>query len=152
MKGDSPLMHQLYYQHPETWFGDCVPIFADGAFQLFHQRDSRHPGPFGDPFGWALARTTDFLTYRDLGEVVHRGADDAQDQFIFAGSVFEADGRYHAFYTGYNRDYPAAGNAAQVLMHAVSDDLEHWTTLPGELFAPEPGLRPRQLARPLRPA
>lgn len=69
-----------------------------------------------------------------------------------AGSVFEADGRYHAFYTGYNRDYPAAGKAAQVLMHAVSDDLEHWTTLPGELVAPEPGLRPRQLARPLRPA
>lgn len=94
MKGDCPLMHQLYYQHPETWFGDCMPIFADGAFQLFHQRDTRHPGPFGDPFGWALARTTDFLTYQDLGEVVHRGADDAQDQFIFAGSVFEADGRY----------------------------------------------------------
>jgi beta-fructofuranosidase len=83
-------MHQLYYQHPETWFGDCMPIFADGAFQLFHQRDTRHPGPFGDPFGWALARTTDFLTYQDLGEVVHRGADDAQDQFIFAASISTA--------------------------------------------------------------
>ncbi|MFR2314192.1 MAG: hypothetical protein ACLS6O_06520 [Bifidobacterium sp.] len=31
------------------------------------------------------------------------------------------------FYTGYNRDYPAQGRPAQVLMHAVSDDLYHWT-------------------------
>lgn len=135
-------MHQLYYQHPDTWFGDCMPVFADGAFQLYHQRDTRRPGPFGEPFGWALARTRDFVNYEDLGEVVHRGGDEAQDQFIFAGSVFEADGRYHALYTGYNRDFPAAGKPAQVLMHAISDDLEHWSTLPGELVAPEPGFDP----------
>lgn len=27
-------VHKLYYQHPGTWFGDCMPIFADGAYQL----------------------------------------------------------------------------------------------------------------------
>ena len=43
----------------------------------------------------------------------------------FAGSVFEGEGQYHIFYTGYNRDYPAQGRPAQVLMHAVSDDLYH---------------------------
>jgi beta-fructofuranosidase len=133
---------RLYYQHPGTWFGDCMPIFADGAFQLFHQRDTRRPGPFGEPFGWALARTTDFVRYADLGEAIERGSDDAQNQFIFAGSVFEANGRFHAFYTGYNRDYPAAGRPAQVLMHAVSSDLRSWQTLDGELVAPEPGYDP----------
>ena len=135
-------MHRLHYQHPGTWFGDCMPVFADGAFQLFHQRDTRRPGPFGEPFGWALARTTDFVHYEDLGEAVDRGADDAQDQFIFAGSVFAAQGRYHALYTGFNRDYPAQGKAAQVLMHAVSDDLEHWTRVEGELVPPQPGYDP----------
>ncbi|SDS02511.1 glycoside hydrolase family protein [Microlunatus soli] len=135
-------MHQLYYQHPGTWFGDCMPVYAAGAFQLFHQRDTRRPGPFGEPFGWALARTTDFVDYDDLGEVIPRGADDAQDQFIFAGSVFEAEGRFHAFYTGFNRDFAADGKPAQVLMHAVSDDLEHWTTQDGELVVPQDGYDP----------
>jgi beta-fructofuranosidase len=124
-------VHQLHYQHPGTWFGDCMPVFAEGAFQLFHQRDTRRPGPFGEPFGWALVRTTDFVGYEDLGEVVERGADDAQDQFIFAGSVLAARGGYHAFYTGFNRDYAAQGRAAQVLMHAVSDDLVSWRTIRG---------------------
>lgn len=48
-------MPNLYYQHEGTWFGDCMPFFHDGAFYLFHQRDTRKPGPFGEPFGWALA-------------------------------------------------------------------------------------------------
>lgn len=143
-----PFVHQLYYQHPGTWFGDCMPVYAAGAFQLFHQRDTRRPGPFGEPFGWALARTTDFVDYTDLGEVLPRGADDAQDQFIFAGSVFEADGHFHALYTGFNREYAAAGKPAQVLMHAVSDDLEHWTTLAGEFVAPQEGYDPENWRDP----
>ncbi len=85
-------MHALYYQSPGTWFGDCMPFFHDGQFYLYHQRDTRRPGPFGEPFGWALARTRDFVDYEDLGESLHRGGDDEQDQFIFAGSVFAADG------------------------------------------------------------
>jgi beta-fructofuranosidase len=120
-------VHQLYYQPADTWFGDCMPFFHDGRFYLFHQRDTRRPGPFGEPFGWALARTTDFVTYEDLGESVLRGTDDEQDQFIFAGSVFEAHSTFHAMYTGFNRDYAAQGKAAQVLMIATSDDLIHWT-------------------------
>lgn len=135
-------MHKLYYQHPGTWFGDCMPLYADGAFQLFHQRDTRRPEPFGEPFGWALARTTDFVGFEDLGEALEKGDDDAQDQFIFAGSAFEAYGKYHALFTAYNRDYPAQGRASQVLAHAVSDDLRHWTKLPGQMFPPERGYDP----------
>jgi beta-fructofuranosidase len=135
-------VHRLYYQHPGTWFGDCMPLYADGAFQLFHQRDTRRPGPFGEPFGWALAITTDFVSYTDRGEVLQRGRDVDQDQFIFAGSVFSADGLFHALYTGYNRDYSAEGKAAQVLMHATSDDLEHWHKISSEPVAPQPGYDP----------
>jgi len=132
----------LYYQHPGTWFGDCMPVFADGAFQLFHQRDTRRPGPFGEPFGWALARTSDFVEFADLGEVIPGGGDDAQDQFIFAGSVLSANGRYYAMYTGYNRDFPARGRAAQSLMLATSDDLVNWTKTGAEVVGPQPGYDP----------
>lgn len=136
-------MQHLYYQHPGTWFGDCMPFGKDGKFYLYHQRDTRNPGPFGEPFGWDLAVTEDFVHYEDKGTVVPRGKDDEQDQFIFAGSVFEAEGQYHIFYTGYNRDYPAMGKASQVLMHAVSSDLLHWEKTQDALtFTPQEGYDP----------
>lgn len=135
-------MHKLYYQYPGTWFGDCMPLYADGAFQLFHQRDTRRPEPLGEPFSWSLATTRDFVHFQDRGEALEKGPDDAQDQFIFAGSAFEAYGKYHALFTAYNRDYPDQGRASQVLSHAVSDDLTHWTKLAGQMFPPEPGYDP----------
>lgn len=133
-------MHRLYYQPEGFWFGDCMPFGKDNKFYLFHQRDTRKPGPFGEPFGWDLAVTSDFVHYEDLGVAIPRGMDDEQDQFIFAGSIFAADSKYHAFYTGYNRGYPALGKASQVLMHAISDDLVHWQKSQMELtFNPQPG-------------
>jgi len=141
-------VHQFYYQPADTWFGDCMPFFHDGRFYLFHQRDTPRPGPFGEPFGWALARTTDFVTYEDLGESVLRGTDDEQDQFIFAGSVFEAHGTFHAMYTGFNRDYAAQGKAAQVLMIATSDDLIHWTKTGRQLVVPQEGYDPNDWRDP----
>ena len=136
-------MHKLYYQFPNTWFGDCMPFGHGNEFFLYHQRDTRKPGPFGEPFGWDLATTSDFVHYKDCGVAVPRGTDEEQDQFIFAGSVFEAEGQYHIFYTGYNRDYPAQGKASQVLMHAVSDDLYHWTKTKEALtFTPQEGYDP----------
>ncbi|GAA1817539.1 glycosyl hydrolase family 32 [Agromyces neolithicus] len=135
-------MHQLHYQPEGVWFGDCMPFFANGQFYLFHQRDTRKPGPFGEPFGWALATTKDFVEYEDHGESLERGGDDEQDQFIFAGSVFEAEGRYHAMYTGYNRDYPEQGKASQVLMLATSDDLLTWEKSDRKLVPPQSGYDP----------
>ena len=136
-------MAKLYYNCPGGAFGDCMPFGKGDTFYLFHQRDTRRPGPFGEPFGWDLAVTRDFVHYEDRGVAIPRGTDEEQDQFIFAGSVFEAQGLYHSFYTGYNRDYPAQGKPAQVLMHAVSTDLLHWEKTQDKLtFAPQPGYDP----------
>ena len=136
-------MPRLYYQFPGTWFGDCMPFGKGDEFLLFHQRDNRNPGPFGEPFGWSLASTKDFVHYTDLGIAIPRGTDEEQDQFIFAGSVFEAEGKYRIFYTGYNRDYPAMGKPSQVLMQAVSDDAIHWTKLEEAVpLPPQPGYDP----------
>lgn len=134
---------KLYYQFPGTWFGDCMPFGKGDDFFLFHQRDNRNPCPFGEPFGWSLATTKDFVHYKDCGIAIPRGADDEQDQFIYAGSVFDGEGQYHAFYTGYNRDFQAQGKPSQVLMHAVSDDLYHWKKTEDALtFTPQPGYDP----------
>jgi len=136
-------MQKLYYQYPNTWFGDCMPFGAGNQFYLYHQRDTRKPCPFGEPFGWDLAVTSDFVHYEDKGVAVPRGTDEEQDQFIFAGSVFEAEGLYHIFYTGYNRDYPQIGKPSQVLMHAVSDDLLNWEKTQESLtFSPQEGYDP----------
>lgn len=73
---------KIYYQHPNTWFGDCMPFGKDDTFYLFHQRDTRVPEPFGEPFGWDLATTKDFVVYEDCGVAIPRGTDEEQDQFI----------------------------------------------------------------------
>lgn len=136
-------MQKLYYQPEGFWFGDCMPFGKDDEFYLFHQRDNRNPCPFGEPFGWSLATTKDFVHYKDYGTgtAIPRGSDTDQDQFIYAGSIFkDKNGLYHALYTGYNRDYPKLGKASQVLMHATSEDLVHWTKTNDKLtFTPQPG-------------
>ena len=66
---------------PRHVFGDCMPFGKGDEFFLFHQRDNRNPEPFGEPFGWDLATTKDFVDYRDCGVAVPRGGDDEQDQF-----------------------------------------------------------------------
>ncbi|WEV45709.1 family 43 glycosylhydrolase [Streptococcaceae bacterium ESL0687] len=119
--------HEIYYQPKDIWVGDIMPYGKDGKFYIYHQRDTRNPGPFGEPFGWALATTENFIEYEDFGESLLRGSDDERDQFIYAGSVFEADGKIHAFYTGYNREFLKEGKTSQVLLHAESDDFVHWT-------------------------
>ena len=50
-------MHKVYYQPEGIWVGDIMPYGEDGTFYLYHQRDTRNPEPFGEPFGWALATT-----------------------------------------------------------------------------------------------
>ena len=69
-------MQKLYYQFPGTWFGDCMPFGHGDKFYLYHQRDTRKPGPFGEPFGWDLATTSDFVHYEDKGVAIPRGTDE----------------------------------------------------------------------------
>ena len=116
-------MYQLYYQPEGIWVGDIMPYGKEGQFYVYHQRDTRNPGPFGEPFGWALATTKDFVDYKDYGESLMRGTDEEADQFIYAGSVFETEAGFHAFYTG----YCLTAEFQQTICHATSDDGITWT-------------------------
>lgn len=143
-------MMKFYYQPENTWFGDCMPYYHNGQFYLYHQRDTRNPGPLFDsePFGWALAVTDDFVDYQDMGEVLQRGGEEAQDQFIFAGSLFGANDTYYALYTGFNRNYIGTEKPSQVLMQAESKDLLNWKKTGKKLVAPEQGYDPNEWRDP----
>jgi sucrose-6-phosphate hydrolase SacC (GH32 family) len=92
--------------------------------------------------------TTDFVQYEDLGEVLAHGDDDAQDQFVFAGSLFAANGVFYAMYTGFNRNYPKQGKASQVLMIATSTDLINWNKTSEKLVLPQEGYDPTEWRAP----
>ena len=70
--------HQLYYQPKDVWVGDVMPYGKEGKFFIYHQRDTRNPVPFGEPFGWALATTKDFVHFEDFGESLLRGDDNRE--------------------------------------------------------------------------
>ena len=75
-------MTKLYYQFPNTWFGDCMPFGKGDQFYLFHQRDTRKPCPFGEPFGWDLAVTSDFVHYEDKGGVGYNRDNQRKLQYL----------------------------------------------------------------------
>ena len=127
---------KLFYEPNNAYFGDCMPFYHDGTFYVFHQRDARNPRPF-EPFEWSLATTKDFVHYEDKGVAIPKEGDDSPEQYIFAGSVFEGNHKFHAIYTAYNRDFAAQGKDAQVLMSAESDDLLNWKKT-GKFVLPAP--------------
>ena len=49
-------MTKLYYQFPETWFGDCMPFGKDDKFFLFHRFP---PRVFCIPASAGHVRSTD---------------------------------------------------------------------------------------------
>ncbi|WEV70260.1 glycosyl hydrolase family 32 [Lactobacillus sp. ESL0785] len=133
-------MYKVFYKpEKDKWMGDIMPFGKDGKFYLYHQRDPRKPGPLTDndePFGWSLSTTTDFVNYEDHGDAIPAG--DAKDpaQWIYAGSVFEAQGKIQAFYTGYNKKAEQEGRASQVLLHGTSTDYEHFQKNVDKLLLP----------------
>ena len=131
---------RIYYQPKDVWVGDIMPYAKDGQFYIYHQRVKRINGPITDPFGWSLATTKDFVHYQDYGEVLKRGSDQDWDQFIYAGSIFEAKGSIHAFYTGFNKEFLKEKKTSQILLHATSKDFVHWTKSKNALkLEPQPG-------------
>ncbi len=136
-------MAKLYYNCPGGAFGDCMPFGKDGVFYLYYLKDTRKPPEHRDPLDWQLVLTRDFVHYEDLGTAIPGGTPEEQDRSVISGSVVEGGGKYHAFYTGENLAFPAQGRPAQFQLHAVSEDLIHWTkTGPIEGVPTQPGYDP----------
>ena len=129
----------LFYKPESGWAADVIPFYWHGQYHLFYLRDYRDPDGHGLGTPWEHLTTTDFVQYVEHPQALARGDPDSQDLWVFTGSVLEAHGTFHIFYTGHNRFYRTRTPRApeQAIMHATSPDLVHWTKDPANpiLFA-----------------
>lgn len=123
--------HTNLYRPPNGWFGDVMPICVDGVYHLFytflHKDDQGGPGVLKG-LDWAHVSTRDFLTFEEHPLAIRRGGPEAPDLLAGAGSVVDAgDGTYVAYYCGINPARSSSGQAEQVVLRALSTDLDTWT-------------------------
>ncbi|HRP54561.1 glycoside hydrolase family 32 protein [Agriterribacter sp.] len=133
-KNIPPPAREFFYRPENAWAGDFIPLYAEGKFQLFYLLDWRNAEKHGEGVPWYRLSTTDFVHYEEYGEVIPRGTKEEQDLSIFTGSALKADNTYHIFYTGHNHHLVAKGKPMQAVMHAVSNDLQHWKKIPEHTF------------------
>lgn len=124
----------FFYRPTGAWAADCIPYYKDGEYYLFYLLDWRDKAAHGEGTPWYLVTTKDFVHFTDRGQMLARGTKSDQDLYVFTGSVVQGEGKYHIFYTGHNPYFPTQGKPEQAVMHAVSDDLLHWTKVPEDTF------------------
>jgi beta-fructofuranosidase len=127
-------MAAFFYKPENAWAADFIPFYQGGRFRLFYLHDWRNATEHGEGTPWYQISTDDFVRFTEHGEMLPRGSRDEQDLYVFTGSVIEADGRFHIFYTGHNPHFRPQGKPEQAVMHAVSDDLLHWRKIPEHTF------------------
>ncbi|MGN6438821.1 MAG: family 43 glycosylhydrolase [Agriterribacter sp.] len=124
----------FFYKPENAVAADFIPLYAEGKYQLFYLLDWRNAEKHGEGTPWYRLSTTDFVHFEEHGEVIPRGTREQQDLFIFTGSAIQAQGKYHIFYTGHNHHLAAQDKPMQAVMHATSNDLQHWTKIPADTF------------------
>lgn len=125
---------EFFFRPEGAYAADFIPFFAKGKFYLYYLHDWRDAKNHGEGTPWYLVSTGDLVHFTEHGEMLARGTPREQDLYVFTGSVVEGMGRYHIFYTGHNPHLRKAGKPEEAVMHAVSNDLLHWTKQPGEMF------------------
>ena len=124
----------FFYKPEDGWAADFIPFFWDGEFHLFYLKDYRDVETCGEGTPWFHIATQDFCNFTDYGLALPRGTRDEPDLYVFTGSVIEADGLFHIFYTGHNPHFRDQGKPIQGVMHAVSEDLVNWQKVPEDTF------------------
>ena len=126
-------MTKLFYKPENFWAADPIPYYENGVFHIFYLLDYRNPEKYGEGTPWFKVTTKDFIHFEDHGEMLKRGTSKEYDMYVFTGSVIKYKNKYHIFYTGHNTKMDP-GNYLQAIMHAVSDDLEHWEKIKEDTF------------------
>lgn len=133
-KRQPPGTRDFFYRPQNAWAADFIPLYANGAFQLFYLLDWRNPAKNGEGTPWYRISTNDFVQFTEHGEMLPRGTAEQQDLYVFTGSAIQVGNKFHIFYTGHNPHLRQQGKPEQAVMHAVSDDLQHWTKIPEHTF------------------
>jgi len=132
----------ILYRPGDGVAADFIPFCWKGEYHLFYLKDYRDHEGHGEGTPWWHLVTRDFVHIKDRGEALPRGAQGAQDLWVFTGSVIEREGTFHIFYTGHNSHYQGTGKPMQMVMHATSPDLGAWTKDPSFCFAAPPMYEP----------
>jgi beta-fructofuranosidase len=105
--------------------GDAIPFYHHGTYHIF----SLTP-PVGTTVyparlrtTWSHAESKDLIHWGEVETAIYPGTGDEPDaDGVWTGSVIYGEGKYHAFYTGYN--YHTAKQ--QTICHAASEDCVTW--------------------------
>ncbi len=120
-----------FHYRPRTGnLADPIPFYWKGEYHVFYLQGDVGPVP------WQHIVSKDLVHWRELPTaLVVDGAPDSPDGgHMFTGSVTEHNGTFHIFYTGHN---PANPHALEVIRHATSPDLIHWTKDPDFSLEPD---------------
>lgn len=120
----------IHYRPKEGVFGDPIPFYWDGQYHVFYLQGGVGPVP------WQHIVSEDLVHWRELPTALTvDGAPDGPDGgAMFTGSVMEAGGTFHIFYTGHNPNNP---QGVEFVRHATSSDLIAWHKDPGFQVGPD---------------
>src|SRR5438874_1195532 len=142
-------MPEFFYRPAGAYAADFIPFYDGSRFRLFYLHDWRSPAEHGEGTPWYQISTSDFVQFTEHGEALPRGTVEEQDLYVFTGSVIQAGGQYHLYYTGHNPHFRQQGRPEQAVMHAVSDDLLRWRKIREDtFFAPEDEYEPHDWRDP----
>lgn len=110
----------LFYRPELAAVGDVIPFYDHGVFKPFYLRNYRNNMDAEHHDSWVMLSTTDHLHFEE-----HDTKIDAA-----TGSVVFHDGMYHMFATIFK-----SRPMKNVIIHAVSPDLDAWTILDDTLMS-----------------
>lgn len=138
------MINKIFFQPGNAWAGDPIPFYneQDKRYYLFYLYDKRETPATAYKTSWALAVSSDLVTWTDMGTVLPPGGYHDCDLCCYTGSVIcDHKGTYHLFYTAQNPDNPSFcidGKPIQYIVHAVSSDLINWEKQPHWTFTAPP--------------
>lgn len=116
--------YHTFWKPNGGWVGDPMPFYENGKYHVVYLHDARDGAPTFHPF--AMATTTDFITYEDNGIIIPCGEEGSQENALGTGCVYKFEDTYYAFYTAHNREL----NPPEKIFLATSEDLITWTKQP----------------------
>lgn len=123
--------------------GDAIPFAFEGVYHLFYLASP--PGTVVYPdrvrTTWRHVRSRDLVTWEELPPALRPGdAAEPDADGVWTGSLIEANGVFHLFYTGHK----LGSDSPQTICHATSPDLVRFQKDPAN-----PILRPTSQFEPI---